>query len=109
MFTVCFDTLYIDNQKRIWIIVELKGNNLKNPGVYQKIDFSAEEQEFINSNFYTKKHSSYAHFATASYYLEKDNLSFNNLAEFVANKIKEDHLLSIFKKLENFLNTQKNN
>lgn len=105
MFTVCFDTLYIDNQKRIWIIIELKGDSLKNLDVYQKIDFSAEEQEFINSNFYTKKHSSFAHFATASYYLEKDNLSFNNLAEFVANKIKEDHLLSIFKKLENFLNT----
>jgi len=65
--------------------------------------------EFINSDFYTKKHSSYAHFASASYYLEKDKLPFDNLAEFIANKIKEDHLLSIFQKLENFLNTQKNN
>ncbi len=109
MFTVGFDTLYIDSEKLIWIVVELKGDNLKNPDVYKSIDFSLEEQEFINSDFYTKKHSSYAHFATASYYLEKDKLPFDNLAEFIANKIKEDHLLSIFQKLENFLNTQKNN
>ncbi len=108
MFTVGFDTLYIDNQKRIWIVVELKGENLKNPDVYKKIDFSSEEQDLINTDFYSKKNSSYAHFATASYYLEKDNLPFDNLAEFIANKITEDHLLSIFQKLENFINIQKN-
>ncbi|PNW26936.1 PD-(D/E)XK nuclease family protein [Formosa algae] len=107
MFTVGFDTLYTDNQKQIWIAVELKGSNLKNPEAYNVIDFSSEEKDFINSDFYTKKHSSYAHFAGASYYLEKDKLPFDNLAEFIANKILDDHLFSIFQKLENFINTQK--
>ncbi|GAA4242828.1 PD-(D/E)XK nuclease family protein [Winogradskyella damuponensis] len=103
MFTVVFDQLYIDSKKRIWIVVELNGEALIDVGMYKEIDFTIEEKQCFTQDFYTRKHSGWAHFAGIGFYLVKDELPLNNLAEFIAEKIETEHLLSIFKKIEDFL------
>lgn len=103
MLTVVFGELYQDDKKRIYMVVELKGQALQDSHKYNKIDFCTEEQSVIIDNFFTKNHSGWAHFAGQGYYLENDEFSLENLAEFIVEKMEEDKLLSIFRKLENFL------
>lgn len=107
MFTIVFGELYEDHKKRIYIVVELKGKALEDINRYKKIDFSSEELRVLNTDFYTKKHKGWAHFSGHGYYLESDDWSFDNLAEFIVEKIEKDHLLSVFKKLEVFLENEK--
>jgi len=105
MFTIGFDNLYRDERKNIWIVVELNGKILKERELLKQIQFSEEEQKIMNKNFYFETRTGWAHFAATFYQLEK--IDFENLSEFIAEKIREDHLLSIFRKLEDFLITNK--
>jgi len=101
MITVVFDSLYLDNQKNIRITVELQGNILKNRNLLKQIDFNDKEIEIIKPNFYSETNTGWAHFAEMFYPIE--NIDLENLSEFIARKIREDNLLSVFKKLGAFL------
>lgn len=104
MFTISFDNLYRDDRKNIWIIVELKGAVLKSREIFKNIAFSKEELKLLNSKFYNESGTSYAHFALRSY--GYDIIDFDNLRNFIVDRIKEDHLLSIFQKVNAFLSAK---
>lgn len=101
MFTIGFDNLYRDNRKNIWIVVELKGAILKDRLLLRQVQLCDEEELRLNKDFYYEKRTGWAHYAVNRYSLE--NIDFENLRQFIAEKIREDHLLSIFRKLEIFL------
>lgn len=100
MFTIGFDNLFRDDRKNIWMVVELKGKLLKNRELLKQIKLTDEEEKIINPNFYSETRMGWAHFSVRRYSLE--NIDFENLSQFVADKIEEDHLLSIFRKVELF-------
>ena len=106
MFTISFDNLYRDDRKNIWVIVELKGSILKTRDIFKNIDFSKEELALIHPKFYKDSGTSYAHFALRNY--SYDVIDFDNLRNFIVDRIKEDHLLSIFNKVNSYLSSQKN-
>ncbi|UAM97442.1 PD-(D/E)XK nuclease family protein [Polaribacter litorisediminis] len=74
MFTIVFGELYEDDKKRIYMVVELKGEALEGLTRYKNIDFTSDEMQILNDDFYTKKHIGWAHFAGIGYYLEKKEI-----------------------------------
>ncbi|MAZ72348.1 MAG: hypothetical protein CMC70_04290 [Flavobacteriaceae bacterium] len=106
MFTIGFDNLFRDDRKNIWVVVELKGDALHDRDVYKEIVFTPGELRFIKEHeFYTEKNRGWAHFAVAFYPYEI--IDFEDLRNYLVNKIKEDKLLSIFNKLNDFLTDRK--
>jgi hypothetical protein len=107
MFKIVFGELYEDDKKRIYIAIELKGKALEDINSYKNIDFTTEEKQRFNVVFDTKKHSGSAQFPGVGYSIEKEDSLLSNLAEFIAEKIETDNLLSSFKKIETFLDKNK--
>lgn len=105
MIIVGFDRLYNNKHKSIWIVVELQGSILKDREQFKAIQFNEEEQQIIKSEFYFEKKIGWSHLAIKTYPLEK--IDFENLQTYLADKIKEDHLLSIFNKVDNYLSGSK--
>ncbi|PHR96649.1 MAG: hypothetical protein COA80_08600 [Leeuwenhoekiella sp.] len=100
MYTIGFSHLWVD-VNRLNVIVELQGEALKDRSIYKEIDFTEEERKIIASTFYEDTDPNWCHFAT-KHYIE-DQIDFQDFSGYLARKMKEDHLISIFKKLDNFL------
>lgn len=99
MITVVFNEL-LKTEKRIFLIIELKNNLLDKRERYQSISFTDEEKQLLHPDFFTKK-GTWAHFAVKSYILNNDEIK--NLSVFIIDKLTEDGLLSVYKKLNGFI------
>lgn len=104
MITILFEGL-LKPEKELVLIVELKNDLLKNREKYKEILFSEQEQLILNRDFYENNNANWRHFANKKYILNEENVA--NLSEFIAKKLEEDHLLSIYRKLNNFIPKQK--
>lgn len=100
MITVFFNRL-LTTEKRLILVVELKEGLLINKEQYQQIVFSEGEQLTIKPDFYTNGNSKWCHFAVMSYVLNENEVS--NLAQFISEKLNNDGLLSIYRKLNDFI------
>ncbi|HEY0046923.1 MAG TPA: PD-(D/E)XK nuclease family protein [Flavobacterium sp.] len=96
MFTVLFEKL-LEPQRELILIVELKHDLLKSKDLYKSIHADRTFENITCSDFYINTNSSWCHFAIARYTLNNDDVS--NLSNFIVNKLHDDELLSIFRKL----------
>lgn len=100
MITVLFEKL-LTPEKRLILIVELKEELLKGKDRYHEIVFTPEEEIITLPAFYTDGNSKWCHFAVVSYILNENEVS--NLAQFIIEKLEKDQLLSIYRKLNDFI------
>ena len=104
MITVVYEDLLTQKQ-RMYIAVELQGNLLKDRSIYNEIEFTKEEQQKAFAEHFKTTSESWSHFAIEHYHPTDTEIS--NLSEFILEKLNEDHLLAVFKKLELFLDIYK--
>lgn len=104
MIAVVFDDMLSD-KKVLYLIVECTHNLLKNRDRYKTIEFDDEEKEVFAKDFYTNTNTGWAHFASKSYPVDNDLLK--DVSGFILEKLKEDKLLSIYNKLNLFLESEK--
>lgn len=100
MVTVVFEDLLIP-KKELFLIVELKNDLLLNRERYASLILTDQEKAILKSDFYKNKNSSWCHFAVKNYFLSEENVA--HLGQFIAEKLEEDGLLSIYRKLEKFI------
>jgi hypothetical protein len=100
MITVVFEKL-LTVEKSLFLIVELKNNLLEDKKKYQSILFTPEERIRLNQAFYSDKNSVWCHFASKHYTVDDTEIS--KLGDFIAKKLVEDGLLSIYGKLNDFI------
>ncbi|WP_026706628.1 PD-(D/E)XK nuclease family protein [Flavobacterium soli] len=104
MFTVVYENLLTD-EKGMYIAVEMVGNLLKDRTRYNQIDFSEEEKRFAFAEHFKTTNEGWSHFAVVHYH--PTDVEVSNLSQFIIDKLKEDYLLSIFNKIELFLDSVK--
>ena len=100
MITVFFEKL-LTPEKGLVVIVELKNELLRNKEGYKEIAFTQEEETIIKPAFYTDRNPNWCHFAVLRYQLNENEVS--NLAQFIIEKLENNHLLSIYRKLNDFI------
>lgn len=100
MFTVFFEKL-LTPERVLVLIVELKNELLRNKEQYKTIAFTAEEESTIKPVFFTDKNPNWCHFAVVRYQLNENEVS--NLSHFIVEKLEEDQLLSVYRKLNDFI------
>lgn len=100
MFTVVYENL-LKEEKGMYIAVEMVGTLLKDRSIYHQIEFTEEEQRFTFAEHFRTTNEGWSHFAVVHYHPTDAEVS--NLSQFILDKLKEDHLLSIFHKLNNFI------
>jgi len=100
MITIFFEQL-LTSQRAISLIVEMKHDLLKNKESYHSIEFTTEEKALFNTDFYTNPNKNWCHFAYKRYSLTDENVA--GLGQFIIERLEEDHLLSIYRKLNNFI------
>lgn len=100
MITVIFGDLLLEN-KEMYIIVEFKGAALKDKKQYNVVEFTSEEKVLLVEGFESNKSNSWAHFAVKHYNLTQEDII--NLSDFVNNALENDHLLSIYRKLNAYM------
>jgi hypothetical protein len=100
MITVFFEKL-LTPERGMVLIVELKNELLINKEQYKTIAFTAEEESTIKPEFFTDKKPNWCHFAVVRYQLNENEVS--NLAKFIVEKLEKDQLLSVYKKLNDFI------
>ncbi len=100
MIVVVFEDVMDKN--RIFLGVEFKDGCLKNRERYKNIEFTEAENDMISkTNFFMNTNSHWAHFAGDYYPVNETDVS--QLSTFIVSKLKEKSLLSIFNKLNSFL------
>ncbi|MCH3881706.1 PD-(D/E)XK nuclease family protein [Tenacibaculum aquimarinum] len=104
MFTIGFDHL-LTGANKLFLIVELQNEALINREKYKEIDFTEDELQVSFSENFTSTNYNWSHFATKEYILQANDI--HQLSSFILNKLEEDHFLSIFKKVEIFLEKEK--
>lgn len=97
MITVFFEQL-LTPKKELFLMVELKNELLKNKERYSFISFTEQEKIILRDTFYEDINATWCHFAVGHYILNEDNVA--NLSQFIAEKLEEDGLLSVYRKLE---------
>ncbi len=97
MITIVFEKLLTKDRELI-LIVEMKYDLLKSKELYRSITFSEEEKARLKDDFYTDLKSDWCHFAYNDYKITEEN--FVNLSKFIVEKLEQDHLLSIYQKLD---------
>ncbi|MBI9063878.1 MAG: PD-(D/E)XK nuclease family protein [Marinilabiliaceae bacterium] len=102
----------IDNLKKddksLSIIVELQNNAIEVCRNIEKSSFTTAELKTIDQDFFSKKKiedNEYPFAGQWDYELCIDQIG--DLSSFITNQIEEDHLLSIFEKLDNFLTSER--
>jgi hypothetical protein len=100
MFTIFFEKL-LTPERGLVLLVELKNELLRNKEQYKTIAFTAEEDATIKPEFYTDKNSNWCHFAVKRYQLNENEVS--NLSQFIVEKLEKDHLLAVYRKLNDFI------
>lgn len=104
MIVVVFDKM-LTGEKIFHMVVEFKFNLLKNRERYREINFDDKEKEVLAKDFYTNKNNVWAHFAVKKYPVNETVI--NNMSSFILDKLKDDKLLSIYNKLNDFLIEEK--
>lgn len=103
-FTILYEDL-LKEERTIKIMIELTGKLLKDRGIYKKeIKFSEEEVSNFADHF-ESTNLDFAHFILKEYELGVDDIA--NLSEFIQQRLMDDHMLSAFRKIENFLDNKK--
>tara|TARA_R110002072_G_scaffold66499_4_gene164016 strand:+ start:48324 stop:49484 length:1161 start_codon:yes stop_codon:yes gene_type:complete len=106
MIAVVFDDL-LKPERQMHIAVELNNELLKDRSIYNEITtFTDKELEIAYSENFRTTNYSWSHFAVKHYNPTENEVA--HLSEFIAKKLKEDNLLSIFNKLDAFLSARKN-
>ncbi|TXD49620.1 PD-(D/E)XK nuclease family protein [Polaribacter sp. IC073] len=100
MITVGFDYL-LTGENKLYLIVELQNEALVNREKYKQIDFSEDELQISFSENFRTTNYNWSHFAIKEYILLAKDI--HQLSSFIMRKLEEDHLLSIFKKIERIL------
>lgn len=100
LFVVIFNKLFRE-ESTIQLIVELKNETLKDREQYRNINFSDKELSISFTNNFTKTNYNWAHFAIKEYKIGSEEIS--KLSSFILQKLEDDGLMSIFKKLESYL------
>ncbi|RCS28094.1 hypothetical protein DUT90_01950 [Polaribacter sp. WD7] len=100
MFTILFDKL-TNGENKLVIIIELQHKALKDKRKYHKIDLSEEELKICFTDNFLNTNNFWAHFALKEYILEAEDI--HNLSSFIIDKLEKDNFISIFRKLESFL------
>ncbi|WP_405330209.1 PD-(D/E)XK nuclease family protein [Leeuwenhoekiella sp. LLG6367-2.1] len=101
MFTIGHAGLWDNPSHSMNVIVELQRGALADRSIYKAIPFEEYEDGKIANNFYTENVKSWCHFAKENY--TQEQIKLDKLSEFLRVKLEEDHLFSIFKKLDDFL------
>lgn len=103
-FTILYEDL-LKEERTMKIMIEMQGKLLKDRGVFkEKIKFS--EKEALNFADHFKNTSlHFAHFMLKEYELGENDII--NLSEFIQQRLVDDHMLSAFGKIENFLDNKK--
>lgn len=97
MITIFFENL-VTPKKELYIMVELKNNLLKNKEKYKSILFTEDETRILRKElFYENKNSTWCHFAVTHYILDETQVA--NLTKFIIEKLDNDFLLSVYRKL----------
>lgn len=104
MFTVFFEKL-LTPERGLVLIVELKNELLRNKEQYKTIAFTAEEESTIKPVFFTDKNPNWCHFAVVRYQLNENEVS--NLSQFIVEKLEKDQLLSVYRKLKEYITNNK--
>jgi hypothetical protein len=104
MFTVFFEKL-LTPERGLVLIVELKNELLRNKEQYKTIAFTAEEESIIKPVFFTDKKPNWCHFAVVRYQLNENEVS--NLSQFIVEKLEKDQLLSVYRKLKEYITNNK--
>jgi hypothetical protein len=100
LITVFFEKL-LTPEKRLILIVELKDGLLKNKESYHEIALTSEEEIITIPAFYADGNSKWCHFAVMSYILNENEVS--NLSQFIVEKLEKDQILSVYRKLNDFI------
>jgi hypothetical protein len=100
MITIFFEQL-LTSKRELFLMVEMKYDLLKDKEQYKTIQFTEEENKIIKEDFYTKTTSHWCHFATVKYNLSNEEVS--KLGEYIVQKLENNCLLSIYRKLNNFI------
>ncbi|WP_452219288.1 PD-(D/E)XK nuclease family protein [Lacinutrix undariae] len=100
MITIVYGDLLLKD-KKMWIIVEFKDGALKDKSQYNIVEFTPEEKVLLVEGFESNKSNSWAHFAVKHYNLTQDDII--NLSDFVNKALENDHLLSIYRKLNAYM------
>lgn len=106
MFTIGLDHLLSGDNKLI-LVVELINEALIDRDNYKKIDFSEDELKISFTDNFLNTNYNWAHFALKEYILEAEDI--HNLSSFILEKLEKDHFISVFKKVEDFLEKEKLN
>ncbi|MGR7813794.1 PD-(D/E)XK nuclease family protein [Lacinutrix undariae] len=104
MIVVVFDEM-LTKKKELYLIVEFTQSLLKNRERYNSIQFDEDEKEVLVKDFYTNKNNSWAHFANKSYPV--NDTVIQDLSGFILKQLEDDKLLSIYNKLNLFLENEK--
>jgi hypothetical protein len=106
MITVVYEEL-LKPERKMHIAIELQGLPLKEREVFNELEktLSKEENEIAFSDNFKTTDANWTHFAVQHYYPTDDEIT--NLSEFIIDKLNNHHFLSIFRKLETFLDTNK--
>lgn len=106
MFTIVIDELMTPN-KNLWIGIELQRETIEDKEKYKALFADNKEQyKILYENFYKDSNNSWAHFAGRTYEISREE-DYENLHQFISDKLKEDEFLDIFQKLDNFLIKEK--
>ncbi|NOU60575.1 PD-(D/E)XK nuclease family protein [Marinifilum caeruleilacunae] len=104
MFTIVLDKLLLqEEEKKLYLIIELKHKELENKERFNAIDFSEDEKKanVLKADFFTNTSARWAHFALKEYKPKEEQIA--NLSQFIIEKLHEDQFVSIFNKLEDFI------
>lgn len=104
MITVVYEKL-LTEERTMHIAIEMVGNLLENRNRYTAIEFTEEEKQYAFAEHFRTTSEGWSHFSVTHYHPTETEIS--NLSQFIIDKLEEDHLLSIFNKLEVFLDTFK--
>lgn len=106
MITVVYELL-LEPECKMHIAVELQNALTKDRARYNAINtFTEQELEIAYSEHFKNSNENWTHFAVKHYHPTEEEVT--NLSDFINKKLEDDCLLSIFKKLENFLDTINN-
>jgi hypothetical protein len=103
VIAIIFDKVIKDQQ--LVIKIQLKNDLLVAREKYKSLIFSEEEKSTIRIGFYEDTNNSWSDFVIKDYVLSTENIT--NLADFIIDKLENEHFRSIFEKLENFIMTNK--
>lgn len=104
MIAVVFDEM-LTKKKELYLIVEFTHSLLKNRQRYSNIVFDEDENEVLSKDFFTNKNNSWAHFASKPYSV--NDAIIQDLSGFILKQLEDDKLLSIYNKLNLFLENEK--